>query len=65
MPVQLMLDKGGCVLSTPMERCLALPAPFPHAGLWGHHLPQEEGALVQPEWGTQGLPPQRSREGWL
>ena len=47
-----------------MERCLAPPMPFPYAGLWGHHLPQEEGALVQLERGTQGWPAQRSREGW-
>lgn len=51
-----MLDKGGCVFSIPKERCLAPPIPFPYAGLWGHHLPQEEGALVQLAWGTQGWP---------
>lgn len=49
---------------SPMERCLSPPVPFPYAGLWGHHLPQEEGAPVQLEWGTQGWPAQRSREGW-
>ena len=44
-----------------MERCLAPPMPFPYAGLWGHHLPQEEGALVQLEWGTQGWPRSKGR----